>query len=45
MPAEAYQLQDAVNHALADLRREGFFERMNTRWFVEAPPQSDKMTR
>lgn len=37
MPAEAYQLHAAVNRALDDLRREGFFEQLGRRWFVEAP--------
>lgn len=37
MPIEAYQLRDATNRALETLRREGFFERNGTRWFVEAP--------
>jgi ABC-type amino acid transport substrate-binding protein len=36
-PAEAYQLHDAINHALDDLRQEGFFERLGKKWFVDAP--------
>jgi polar amino acid transport system substrate-binding protein len=38
VPVEAYQLQEAVNRALEDLRREGFFERAAKKWFVDAPP-------
>ncbi|HEX9371637.1 MAG TPA: ABC transporter substrate-binding protein [Roseiflexaceae bacterium] len=37
MPVEAYQLRDEVNRALADLRREGFFEQVGKKWFVGAP--------
>lgn len=39
MPAEAYQLRDAVNRALEDLRGEGFFEQNGARWFVAAPAE------
>ena len=35
--SEAYQLHDEVNRALDTLRREGFFEQIGTKWFVEAP--------
>jgi polar amino acid transport system substrate-binding protein len=38
VPVEAYQLQEAVNRALEELRREGFFERAAKKWFVDAPP-------
>ena len=34
---EAYQLHDTINHALDDLRNEGFFERLGKKWFVDAP--------
>jgi ABC-type amino acid transport substrate-binding protein len=37
VPSEAYQLHDMVNRALDELRREGFFERANQKWFVDAP--------
>ena len=37
VPAEAYQLRDAVNRALDQLRREGFFEQVGKKWFVDAP--------
>ena len=37
--ADAFQLRDAVNHALEQLRQEGFFERNGRKWFVEAPEQ------
>jgi ABC-type amino acid transport substrate-binding protein len=37
VPAEAYQLRDAINHALEDLRQEDFFEQLGKRWFVDAP--------
>jgi polar amino acid transport system substrate-binding protein len=37
VPAEAYQLHDAVNRALEDLRHEGFFEQVGKKWFVDAP--------
>jgi ABC-type amino acid transport substrate-binding protein len=37
VPAEAYQLHDAVNRALEDLRDEGFFEQLGKKWFVDAP--------
>jgi ABC-type amino acid transport substrate-binding protein len=45
VPVEAYQLHDAVNRALEDLRREGFFERAAKKWFVEAPQVSASGTR
>jgi polar amino acid transport system substrate-binding protein len=32
MPASAFQLQAEVNRALAELRAEGLFERLNARW-------------
>ncbi len=35
--ADAFQLRDAVNRALEQLRQEGFFERNGHKWFVEAP--------
>jgi polar amino acid transport system substrate-binding protein len=37
VPVEAYQLHDAVNRALEQLRREGFFEQVGRKWFVDAP--------
>jgi len=37
MPSEAYQLHDEVNRALDELRREGFFEQIGKKWFVDAP--------
>jgi len=37
MPAEAYQLRDATNRALEELRQAGFFEQLGKRWFVDAP--------
>ncbi|HJZ48759.1 MAG TPA: ABC transporter substrate-binding protein [Roseiflexaceae bacterium] len=37
VPIEAYQLHDAINHALEDLRKEGFFEQNGKKWFVDAP--------
>ena len=37
VPAEAYQLHDSINHALGDLRDEGFFEQLGKKWFVDAP--------
>jgi polar amino acid transport system substrate-binding protein len=37
MPAEAYQLRDATNQALAELRDQGFFEQLGKKWFVDAP--------
>jgi len=33
MPIEAYQLQKEVERVLGELRREGFFEQLNARWF------------
>jgi ABC-type amino acid transport substrate-binding protein len=37
MSSEAYQLRDAVNRALDQLRDEGFFDQLNRTWFVDAP--------
>jgi polar amino acid transport system substrate-binding protein len=37
VPIEAYQLHNAINRALEDLRQEGFFEQVGKRWFVDAP--------
>jgi len=37
VPAEAYQLHDSINHALGELRDEGFFEQLGKKWFVDAP--------
>jgi len=37
MSSEAYQLRDAVNRALDQLRDEGFFDQLNRKWFVDAP--------
>lgn len=34
MPVEAYQLQGRVDQALAELRKEGFFEKLGEKWFV-----------
>jgi polar amino acid transport system substrate-binding protein len=34
MPIGAYQLQNNVDKTLDDLRREGFFARLNARWFA-----------
>jgi polar amino acid transport system substrate-binding protein len=39
VPVEAYQLRDEVNRALDALRREGFFEQVGKKWFVDAPEQ------
>ncbi|MBA3948144.1 MAG: amino acid ABC transporter substrate-binding protein [Herpetosiphonaceae bacterium] len=33
MPLAAYQLQGGVNHILDQLRHEGFFDRLNAKWF------------
>ena len=38
VPVEAYQLRDEVNRALDQLRREGFFEQVGKKWFVDASP-------
>jgi ABC-type amino acid transport substrate-binding protein len=37
VPVEAYQLHDAVNRALEELRQAGFFEQVGKKWFVDAP--------
>jgi polar amino acid transport system substrate-binding protein len=37
VPADAYQLRDQVNRALDELRREGFFEQVGKKWFVDMP--------
>lgn len=37
VPVEAYQLRDAINRALEDLRQAGFFEQIGKKWFVDAP--------
>jgi polar amino acid transport system substrate-binding protein len=37
VPAEAYQLHDSINHALDNLRKEGYFEQLGKKWFVDAP--------
>jgi ABC-type amino acid transport substrate-binding protein len=37
VPVEAYQLHSEVNRALDELRREGFFEEIGKKWFVDAP--------
>ena len=37
MPVEAYQLRDATNRALEELRQAGFFEQLGKKWFVDAP--------
>ena len=37
VPAAAFRLHREVNRALAELRREGFFERNGARWFVQNP--------
>jgi polar amino acid transport system substrate-binding protein len=37
MPVEAYQLRDATNRALEELRQSGFFEQLGKKWFVDAP--------
>ncbi|GAB4214091.1 MAG: ABC transporter substrate-binding protein [Roseiflexaceae bacterium] len=34
VPAPAFQLQQEVNRALEELRREGFFDRLGCEWFV-----------
>jgi ABC-type amino acid transport substrate-binding protein len=36
MPAQAFQLRAEVNRALDELRREGFFDQLGRKWFVEA---------
>jgi polar amino acid transport system substrate-binding protein len=41
MPAEAFQLRAEVNRALDELRREGFFDRLGRKWFVE--PQEPRI--
>jgi len=38
MPFGAYQLQAEVDRVLGELRAEGYFERLNTRWFGEGAP-------
>lgn len=40
MPAGAYQLQAQVNAILDELRREKYFEQLNTRWFGIGVPKS-----
>jgi polar amino acid transport system substrate-binding protein len=35
MPVEAFQLRTEVDRALDELRKEGFFDRLNQTWFVE----------
>jgi polar amino acid transport system substrate-binding protein len=35
VPAPAFQLQAEINRALDELRREGFFEQLGARWFVD----------
>jgi ABC-type amino acid transport substrate-binding protein len=37
VPVEAYQLHDAANRALEELRQAGFFEQLGKKWFVDAP--------
>ncbi len=37
VPSEAYQLHAEVNRALDELRREGFFDQIGKKWFVDAP--------
>ena len=37
VPVEAYQLRDATNRALEELRQAGFFEQLGKKWFVDAP--------
>ena len=37
IPAEAYQLHDSINRALDNLQKEGFFEQLGKKWFVDAP--------
>jgi polar amino acid transport system substrate-binding protein len=34
---EAFQLHAEINRALDELRREGFFEQLGTKWFIELP--------
>jgi polar amino acid transport system substrate-binding protein len=36
MPAQSFQLRAEVNRALDELRREGFFDQLGRKWFVEA---------
>ncbi len=38
MPVGAYQLQGEVDRVLGELRAEGYFERLNARWFGDAAP-------
>lgn len=33
VPIGAYQLQNEINRVLDDLRREGYFDRLNAKWF------------
>lgn len=35
---EAYELRERANRALDELRREGFFDELGRKWFVEAAP-------
>jgi len=37
MPSPAYQLHEEVDRALDELRREGFFDQLGKKWFVDAP--------
>jgi ABC-type amino acid transport substrate-binding protein len=40
VPIEAYQLRDATNRALEELRQSGFFEQLGKKWFADAPINS-----
>jgi ABC-type amino acid transport substrate-binding protein len=39
---EAFELRSRANQALDDLRREGFFEELGRKWFVEAPEVTER---
>jgi polar amino acid transport system substrate-binding protein len=38
---EAFELRERANRALEELRREGFFDELGRRWFVEAEPPGE----
>ncbi len=37
VPRPAFRLEAEINRALGELRREGFFEELNRRWFAQQP--------
>ncbi|MFO7168071.1 MAG: ABC transporter substrate-binding protein [Chloroflexota bacterium] len=42
---EAFELRERANRALEDLRREGFFDELGHKWFVEAEPPAQNTSR